>query len=428
MHTILRVFLLFLSVGIFLPSVTVGAETVRFLSSQLAPVEEAKKMREVILKDAPVNTEFIPFDDREFFHRLIRQQGDKTRQIGLIGGVHGEFTIYKKDGLLRPLNDLLKALAPNRLLPAYLELGRLDTEHQYFIPWMQATYVMVANRQALGYLPPGADINALTYDQFSQWGARMAKETGSPRIGFPVGRSGLMHRFLQGYLYPSHTGGTVRGFRSANAVKMWQSFRALWPSVHPRSLTANSMDKPLLTGEIWVAWDHTARVMAALEAQPDDFIVFPAPAGPKGRGFMVVMAGLAIPAGKMDMGPATQLIAYLTKPETQLRTLSATGFFPVSGEIPDGDLAPGIRLAKQGIQRQNESSDALPTLLPVGLGEMSAEFNNAYSLAFSQIVLRNRPIEGVLEKQAARLADILAKMKAPCWPPDAASQGPCPLE
>ena len=53
--------------------------------------------------------------------------------------------------------------------PAFLELGKLGTGEQKYLPWMQANYVMAANKQALEYLPEGADINALTYDQLVAW-------------------------------------------------------------------------------------------------------------------------------------------------------------------------------------------------------------------------------------------------------------------
>ncbi len=57
----------------------------------------------------------------------------------------------------------------------------------------------------------------------------------------------------------------------------------------------------MLTGEVWVAWDHTARLADAFNQQPDDFVAFPAPAGPAGRGFMPVVAGLGIPKTAPDM-------------------------------------------------------------------------------------------------------------------------------
>ena len=53
-----------------------------------------------------------------------------------------------------------------------MQLGKLGTGQQMYIPWMQATYFMVANKQALPYLPTGADLNALTYDAACGMGGR----------------------------------------------------------------------------------------------------------------------------------------------------------------------------------------------------------------------------------------------------------------
>ena len=41
-------------------------------------------------------------------------------------------------------------------------------------------------------------------------------------------------------------------------------------------------EQPLLSGEVWIGWDHVARVRDALRQKPEEFVTFPAPAGPKG--------------------------------------------------------------------------------------------------------------------------------------------------
>ena len=110
---------------------------------------------------------------------------------------------------------------------------------------MQATYVMAANKEALQYLPAGADINALTYDQLIEWGKKMAETTGQPQIGFPAGPKGLMARFFQGYFYPSFTGGVVRPFKSADAAAGWEKLKELWAVVNPNSTNYDFMQEPL---------------------------------------------------------------------------------------------------------------------------------------------------------------------------------------
>ena len=68
-------------------------------------------------------------------------------------------------GALEPIDDVAAKVAGRGIPEGCMELGKLGTGKQIYIPWMQATYVMVANKQALPYPAGGADINALTYDQ-----------------------------------------------------------------------------------------------------------------------------------------------------------------------------------------------------------------------------------------------------------------------
>lgn len=59
-----------------------------------------------------------------------------------------------------------------------MEAAKLGTDKPLCMPWMQATYIMVADKRALPFLPAGADINALTYDQLAQWGRNLARPGG----------------------------------------------------------------------------------------------------------------------------------------------------------------------------------------------------------------------------------------------------------
>jgi multiple sugar transport system substrate-binding protein len=286
---------------------------------------------------------------------------------------------------------------------------------------------MVANREALAYLPAGADLDRLSYDQLGAWAEAMRRGTGRSKVGFPVAERGLMHRFIQGYLYPSFTGGMVTTFKSDEAVAMWQWMRAFWPSVDPLSLTYSNMSEPLINDEVWVGWDHSARMLPVFRARPDDFVAFPAPIGPKGRGFLVVVVGLGVPVGAEDAEGGAQLMSYLLQPSVQVATLQATGFFPVVGGGDRSGLPPALGNMARAIDLQAGSDGALPAFLPVGLKALSDEFNIRYSLAFSQIVLRDQDIREALERQGSGLASLLVEAGAPCWRPDPPSAGHCRL-
>jgi multiple sugar transport system substrate-binding protein len=289
---------------------------------------------------------------------------------------------------------------------------------------MQATYIRAANKDALQYLPEGADINALTWDQLGEWCQALLTETGGPKCGLP--HAGLFQRFLEGYLWPSFTGGMVTEFKSAEAADMLTWAReTLWPTIHPQSINYEFMQEPLQSGEVWVAFDHTARLIEALTNEPDKFVAFPAPAGPAGRGFMPVIVGLAIPQDAPHQAAAVALIDYLTQPDTQKLVLEQLAFFPVVSGVDTSDLPAGVALEAGAVDLQSNAADALPALLPVGLGERGGEINQIFRNAFDRVVINGEDVNTVLEEEAANLQALMNETGAPCWAPDPPSDGPC---
>jgi multiple sugar transport system substrate-binding protein len=404
-----------------------AADTV-FLSTQLRPIEEAQKMRDVILKDYTGKVTYVPEQPAQLPIRLQAEQQGGTHTISLIGALHGELEPLVTMHAVTPLDTLTAKLQDRGIPPSLMTLGKLGTGQQMYIPWMQATYFMVANKKALPYLPHGADLNALTYPQLAEWAAAIHAKTGQRLLGFPAGPQGLMHRFIEGFLYPSYTGGLVTTFRSPAADAMWQDFAAMWKDVNPNSTRYNFMQEPLLSGDVWVAFDHVARLLDALRQKPDDFVTFPAPAGPKGRGYMPVLAGLAIANNAPDASGAAALIDYLTQPATQLETEKTVGFFPVVKVAPPADLDPGVKLAAAAIAATENAKDALPALLPVGLGTHGGAFDKAMIDTFQLIVLHGEKPQAALGRQAPILQKVLDEAKAPCWAPDPPSSGACQIQ
>ena len=397
-----------------------------FLSNQLRPIEEAQKVRDVILKGFPGKVDYVVDETGPWVARIKAEAQAGKTSVGLIGGLHGDFSTVVP--ALDPVDDLMAGLGDRGFSPAYVDLAKLGTGHATYVPWMQATYIMVANKKALPYLPAGATVDTLTYAQLAEWGANMQKATGERKLGFPGGPKGLMYRLLQGSLYPAYTGGVVRTFKNPDAVAMWTVFKQIWASTNPRSTSYDFMQEPLLADEVWVGFDHVARMIDALRKRPDDFVAFAAPSGPKGLGYMPVVAGLAVPKGDPDRAAAAQLIAYLTTPAVQIATLRETAFFPVVKVDLPTDLSPGLRLAADAIAKQAAAPNAIVSLLPVGLGEKNGEFNKVYSDAFQRIILRNQAIPAALEAEGSKLAALMKAANAPCWQPDAVSTEACPVQ
>jgi multiple sugar transport system substrate-binding protein len=221
----------------------------------------------------------------------------------------------------------------------------------------------------------------------------------------------------------------VTGFKSEEAVAMFEFFRdQMWPVVNPQSITYSFMQEPLLNGEVWVAFDHTARLIEAFNEQPENFVAFPAPAGPAGRGFMPVVVGLGVPTNAPNPEGAVDFVNFLLMPETQGAVLKDLGFFPVVDGVDTSELSEGIAIEAAAVTAQANADDALPALLPVGLGDRGGEFNEIYKAAANRILLDGEDIATVLEEEAANLPSLLDDTGAPCWPPDAPSEGACQIQ
>jgi len=398
-----------------------GYAQTNVVSTQMRPVEEAEKVRNIILKGAPDAVNFIPEDGNTYFTRMKAELGAAQGKVHATIALDGELAPVNQIGGLSDLDELTKKLSSTREFSASaLELGKMGGNNQRFIPLMTNTFQMVANKKALQYLPAGANINALTYVQLRDWAKAMKDATGEGKLGFPAGPKGLMHRYFQASFYPSHTGGIVRTFKNADAEKAWTDFRDLWAYVNPRSTSYGFMEEPLKTGEVWVAFDHTARVLPALNDKPADYVVFPAPSGIKGRGFMPVIVGMAIPKNAADKAAAERVIDHMTKPATQAIILKEIGFFPVV-KSDLSQLSPGVQMASQGMTAVFAAKDARASLLPVQLGAKNGEFNKIFIDTFTRIVLRKEDVKTVLGEQAKLLDALVKEVGAPCWAPDASS-------
>ena len=147
---------------------TSGAKTSRradagnvvFLSTQLNAITESEAFRNTLVKGFPGSVQKIdvPLGNATFFFDRIKAESDSGKgTISLLGGLHGDFATIPQ--YLTDLTSFTPQLKAAGIPAELLKLGKLGTTKQLYIPWMQATYLMVANRSALPYLPKGANLN-----------------------------------------------------------------------------------------------------------------------------------------------------------------------------------------------------------------------------------------------------------------------------
>lgn len=402
---------------------------VTFFSTQFNIVEESAKARAIFdgFKGGPVT--FVPSEEGPLIDTL-KAEGQAGKGVNdVVGALHGTFPALVAGDLLLNQADLLAEISKDlEVNPALVELGKLGTkDFQYYIPWMQATYTMAARKEALQYLPEGADINALTWEQVAAWAKNIQDKTGKPGLAFPV--KGLWHRFLQGYLYPSFTGGMVTGFKSKEAADMFAFLRdQVWPYVNPESINYDNMGALLASGEVMLTWDHVARLKPGFDQAVADLVAFPAPIGPAGLGYMPVVVGVGIPATAPNPDAAMEFVKFLLSPETQGKIMSELGFYPVVAGVDTTNLPAGVAAQFAAVQAQGNSAKAVPSLLPVGLGARGGDLNSIFRNAFTRIVIEKQAIETVLAEEGAALQKLMDETGAPCWSPDPVSEGPCKVK
>ncbi|OLD61190.1 MAG: hypothetical protein AUI83_01175 [Armatimonadetes bacterium 13_1_40CM_3_65_7] len=406
------------------------AQEVVFTSNQFTPVTEQEWARNTLLpkftEETGIRVQFTTENEGPYIDRLLAETKAGKGTIDVTGTLHGIFPVFIANNAIADMTAVQRRLDARKdrtFFPDLLKVSKMEGI-QAFVPWMQATYLVAARKDALKYFPVGRDPMRMTYDDLLQWGENIRQATGQRRIGFPAGPRGLYGRFLHGYAYPSFTGSQVKRFKSPEAVEMWRYLRRLWGVTHPSSFTYEFMAQPLLLGEAWVAWDHIARILPALQERPNDFVVLPSPAGPKGRSFLSVIVGLAIlkTADNPDLGE--RLIEYLTRPSTQVMTAQGVAFFPVSPEAAKATPTGGLKVVADGVSAQASASDGRTALLPVGLGARTGEFVPLYVDTFRRIAIQGEDIPKVLADQGAKLDELYRAMNAPCAPPDPA-QRPC---
>src|SRR5215471_17049705 len=87
------------------------AERLIFLSTQLRPIEEAQRMRNLVLKDFSGEVDYITDLPQRFPIRLETERQTGMHSIDVVGALHGELQPLVAFDALVPLDDLAGRLS-----------------------------------------------------------------------------------------------------------------------------------------------------------------------------------------------------------------------------------------------------------------------------------------------------------------------------
>lgn len=255
---------------------------------------------------------------------------------------------------------------------------------QYFLPVVADVYLLLANNQALPYLPAGADVQDLTWEQYAAWSVAIKSNTGEGKsVVTGVPRKSFIYHF--GAAAMSHGAGFPE-INSPGAVESWDILLSMKDAFIPNVRDVDNCTGPMESGEAWLAVLHNAR--AGQVYTETQFTVAPPPKGPSGIGSVAGMSGIGIMKGTPDKALAIIFLEYLTRPENMVKLARGTGgFIPPMQEALDllGD-EPGDEVIESAVLvLENGVISGVPAADYQDWGEVKQVFDDA----FVTIVLDN---------------------------------------
>ena len=221
---------------------------------------------------------------------------------------------------------------------------------------------------------------------------RSARAHGQNRFGLPAGETGLIHRFLQGFLVPRSPALLTRHTRARRRSRL--GLHAAAVAVHaPAVAHLHFMQDPLLSrGGAARLGSRRADEARRSTSVPTTSSSFPSPAGPKGRAYMPVLAGLAIPKTAPNPAGAKALIRHLVK-LARRRALSLVGLLPRRRRAAlEAGLGRACAPRPERSSTQQRPKDAVRRCSRSVSAPRAATSTSVYRDTFTRIVLNKEDI------------------------------------
>jgi multiple sugar transport system substrate-binding protein len=364
--------------------VEVPAKTLAFASRLFSPPREQEFLINEIIKpfeeEHGVTVNFQILDDDTLFDRATVQVETDHITTDIIAAHNGKMPDWLDAGYVEDLTDIIAGWDDRH----FSETFSTDTNRdgrQYFIPVGADVYLLLANEKAMPYLPDGADIDALTWEQYAQWAIDMAAGEGEGKVcitGIPS--KSWVYQFGGSAL---SYGAGFPDINSPEAAEAWQ----IWADIGagdgfvPTVLNVDSCVDPMMREEAWLTVFHNARAGQVYSSNETQFTLAPAPSGPTGIGSIAGVSGYAIPIGAPNRELAIAFLEYITRPDIQVKLAKGTGgFIPPVDEARDylGDEAIDEVINKAVLVLNNGVVSGVPGYLYQDWGAVKEVFDNVF--------------------------------------------------
>lgn len=201
---------------------------------------------------------------------------------------------------------------------------------RYFVPVSADAYLTVANNKALDYLPDGADVNDLTWEQYAEWASNIKNGVdGKVGVGaktmFPA-QAGYNLIYIMGGMGLSYGA----DFVDVDSKDMQQAYRLMLEMAQDEVFVSEQKNYSTAVDKMkdetaWLSYQHMTQAGEILRYKPDGFTIAAPPAGDVGRGSIVGSWGLGVLDGAPNKSLALKFIEYMTRKEVSYKYCTGLG-------------------------------------------------------------------------------------------------------
>jgi multiple sugar transport system substrate-binding protein len=384
--------LVFASIGAFARGgrPATGEESTLVFESRLwSPPNEQEFIISEILEpwgeENNVDVKFQVLDDDALLDRQEVQHSTGNITTDLVIAYVARFSEYVDNDYIIDLTSYVRRRRDRTIAPGVKAMATFDGR-QYFVPIASDVYLLCANNKALDYLPAGADVQDLSWEEFAEWAKAIAEGEGEGKLAvtgvpeksliYQVGGIGLSY------------GAGFPDVSSAGAQKAWQIMIDMRNAFTPTVRTYESLVEPLKRGEAWLTWAHIANVGEIYSSNPAQYVIAPVPEGPEGNGSIAGTQGFAVIKGAPHEQLALDLIEYMTRPEIQLKmSRGSGGWIPSVLEAVEllGDSTQD-EVIKKALDVMNNGNLAF---IPPTFGGNWGKVKHVYDDIFQKLVLQD---------------------------------------
>jgi multiple sugar transport system substrate-binding protein len=359
-----------------------GRRTLAFVSRLFSPPREQEFFINEVIKpfeeEHNVRINFQILDDDTIFDRAQVQQDTNHVTTDIIAAHNGKMPDWLDAGYVEDLTDLVDSWDDRNFSPTFESDTNRDGR-QYFLPVGADVYLLLANNEALPYVPEGADIDNLTWEQYAEWANAIAEGEGEGKVcitGIPQ-KSWIYMFGGTGLSY----GAGFPDINSPEAAEAWKIWTSMGDAFIPSVLNIDSCVDPMMREESWLTVFHNARAGQVFASNETQFTLAPAPSGPTGIGTIAGVSGYAIMKGSENYDLSVEFLEYLTRPDIQVKIAKGTGGFipPVQEAIEFlGDEAIDEVINKAILVLENGVASGVPSYLYQDWGAVKQVFDDVF--------------------------------------------------